>query len=189
MLIRPATPADIPAMMRLVNHSATAAHWSRAQYDRVFGDDAPRRLALVIEEEAMLAGISGRARNRAGVGNRKHRDCRGGAAARAWHPAAGRVSWIALAPKREPACFSRCGNPIMRRDCFTKSGHSRRAAGVPATTLSRKKMPSCTAYPLRKQPVGASTNCRVIGATSVTYGCDFAHASCENWIAAIFTLC
>jgi len=57
MPIRPATPADIPAMMQLVNHSATAAHWSRAQYDRVFGGDAPRRLALVIEEQAALQGF------------------------------------------------------------------------------------------------------------------------------------
>ncbi len=57
MLIRPAIPADIPAMMRLVNHSATAAHWSRAQYDRVFGDGSPRRLALVIEEESVLQGF------------------------------------------------------------------------------------------------------------------------------------
>jgi ribosomal-protein-alanine N-acetyltransferase len=57
MLIRHATPADIHAMMRLVNHSATAAHWSRAQYDRVFGEDAPRRLALVIDEESVLQGF------------------------------------------------------------------------------------------------------------------------------------
>ena len=57
MLIRPATPADIPAMMRLVNHSATAAHWSREQYDRVFGGDAPRRLALVIEESNIIQGF------------------------------------------------------------------------------------------------------------------------------------
>ena len=57
MHIRPATPADIPAMMRLVNHSATAAHWSREQYDRVFGGDAPRRLALVIEESNIIQGF------------------------------------------------------------------------------------------------------------------------------------
>jgi ribosomal-protein-alanine N-acetyltransferase len=57
MLIRPATPSDISAMMTLVNHSATAAHWSRGQYDRVFGEDAPRRLALVIEDEAILQGF------------------------------------------------------------------------------------------------------------------------------------
>ena len=53
MLIRPATPADIPAMMRLVSHSATAAHWSREQYERVFGGDSPRREAWVIVENVL----------------------------------------------------------------------------------------------------------------------------------------
>jgi ribosomal-protein-alanine N-acetyltransferase len=57
MKVRPATPADIPAMMRLVNHSATAAHWSREQYDQVFGGDSPRRVALVIEEAPGLQGF------------------------------------------------------------------------------------------------------------------------------------
>lgn len=57
MRVRPATPVDIPAMMRLVTHSVTAAHWSRAQYDRVFGADAPRRVALVIEEQAGVQGF------------------------------------------------------------------------------------------------------------------------------------
>jgi ribosomal-protein-alanine N-acetyltransferase len=57
MKVRPAIPADIPAMMRLVNHSATAAHWSREQYDRVFGGGSPRRIALVIEEATGLQGF------------------------------------------------------------------------------------------------------------------------------------
>jgi len=57
MHVRPATPADIPAMMKLVNHSATAAHWSREQYDRVFGGEAPRRFALVIEETVGMQGF------------------------------------------------------------------------------------------------------------------------------------
>jgi ribosomal-protein-alanine N-acetyltransferase len=56
MIVRAAIREDIPAMMRLANHSATAAHWSRAQYDRVF-DAVPRRLALVIEEVAVLKGF------------------------------------------------------------------------------------------------------------------------------------
>src|SRR5215472_2680702 len=51
MRVRPATPADIPAMMRLVNHSSTAAHWSREQYELVFGHDAPRRAAWIIEDD------------------------------------------------------------------------------------------------------------------------------------------
>jgi [ribosomal protein S18]-alanine N-acetyltransferase len=53
MRIRPAKPADIPAMMRLVNHSVTAAHWSRDQYERVFCGDSPRREAWVIEENVL----------------------------------------------------------------------------------------------------------------------------------------
>ena len=57
MHIRPATPADTPAMMRLVKHSATAAQWSREQFERVFGDDPPRRVALVIEEAVGVQGF------------------------------------------------------------------------------------------------------------------------------------
>jgi len=57
MRIRPATAADIPAMMPLANHSATAAQWSRAQYDRLFSNDPPRRIALVIEEGSRVQGF------------------------------------------------------------------------------------------------------------------------------------
>ncbi len=57
MRVRPATPADIPSMMRLMQHSATAAHWSREQYDRVFGGDSPQRVALVIEEAGDVQGF------------------------------------------------------------------------------------------------------------------------------------
>jgi [ribosomal protein S18]-alanine N-acetyltransferase len=57
MPIRPATPDDIPDMMKVVNHSVTAAHWSREQYASVFGDEAPRRIALVIEESGLLQGF------------------------------------------------------------------------------------------------------------------------------------
>jgi ribosomal-protein-alanine N-acetyltransferase len=56
MHIRPATPADIPAMMRLVSHSATAAQWSRKQFERVFGED-PRRVVLVVEEAVGVQGF------------------------------------------------------------------------------------------------------------------------------------
>ena len=57
MQIRPATPADIAAMTRLVSHSATAAQWSREQYERVFGDETPRRVALVVEEAVGVQGF------------------------------------------------------------------------------------------------------------------------------------
>jgi ribosomal-protein-alanine N-acetyltransferase len=57
MNIRRATAVDIPEMMTLGNHSATASHWSRAKYERVFSNDAPRRVALVIEEGSVLQGF------------------------------------------------------------------------------------------------------------------------------------
>ena len=55
MHIRPATSADVPAMMEL--HSATAARWSREQYDRALGDESPKRTVLVIEEAVGLQGF------------------------------------------------------------------------------------------------------------------------------------
>ncbi len=57
MHLRPATPADVPSMMKLVHHSATAARWSREQYDQVFGAEGPRRIALVIEESVGMQGF------------------------------------------------------------------------------------------------------------------------------------
>jgi ribosomal-protein-alanine N-acetyltransferase len=81
--VRPATSADIPAMMALEKHAVTAAHWSREQYEQVFaasaqsgdsaggtpaGQPAGRRrygslaeqlprLALVIEAESAVQGF------------------------------------------------------------------------------------------------------------------------------------
>ena len=56
-LIRPATPADIPAMMRLTDHSATAAHWSRDQYDQIFTQDVPQPLAMIVQDSEGLQGF------------------------------------------------------------------------------------------------------------------------------------
>ena len=53
MLIRPATAADISAMMALEHTSVTAAHWPQHQYEAVFGDSACR-LAFALEEEGKL---------------------------------------------------------------------------------------------------------------------------------------
>jgi len=55
--IRPATPADIPAMLKLEKHAVTAAHWTQPQYERMFSQADPRRLALVIEEETTTQGF------------------------------------------------------------------------------------------------------------------------------------
>jgi ribosomal-protein-alanine acetyltransferase len=59
--IRHAIPADIPTMMALERNAATAAHWSREQYENAFSGDGPARVLLVVEEDAGLQGfIAGR---------------------------------------------------------------------------------------------------------------------------------
>ena len=59
MLVRPATEADLPAMIALERESPTAAHWTEQQYRQLFspvpGD--PQRLAVVIEEESTVLGF------------------------------------------------------------------------------------------------------------------------------------
>jgi [ribosomal protein S18]-alanine N-acetyltransferase len=57
MHVRPATPADAAFMMRLAQHSATAAQWTHEQYQRVFDAETPQRLALVIEEASGVQGF------------------------------------------------------------------------------------------------------------------------------------
>jgi ribosomal-protein-alanine N-acetyltransferase len=59
MKIRPATPADVPALQAIERHAATAAHWSEADYARLFAAE-PRRLALVIEEKELLGFLVAR---------------------------------------------------------------------------------------------------------------------------------
>ena len=57
MLVRPASPDDIPAMMSLERHAVTAAHWPQAQYEQAFAPSAPARLLLVIEETPHIQGF------------------------------------------------------------------------------------------------------------------------------------
>lgn len=47
MLIRPATPDDVPSMRALEQQAATAAHWAEREYDALFAAEAPPRVALV----------------------------------------------------------------------------------------------------------------------------------------------
>jgi [ribosomal protein S18]-alanine N-acetyltransferase len=62
MRIRPASPADIPAMMVLEKHAATAAHWSVEQHESAFSSGAPSRVVLILEEDGgVQAFIAGRA--------------------------------------------------------------------------------------------------------------------------------
>lgn len=52
MIVRPATAADIPAMLDLERQNPLAAHWSERQYKEIFrtNESGPRRLVLVIDE-------------------------------------------------------------------------------------------------------------------------------------------
>jgi ribosomal-protein-alanine N-acetyltransferase len=50
--IRLATSADIPAIIDLANRTASAAHWSVEQYQQIFTNEIPRRIALVSEEQS-----------------------------------------------------------------------------------------------------------------------------------------
>ncbi len=59
MLLRRATPADIPNMRELEQHSETAAHWNAAQYDALFAANAQIRIALVVEEQLTESTIRG----------------------------------------------------------------------------------------------------------------------------------
>jgi ribosomal-protein-alanine N-acetyltransferase len=55
MLVRPATPADIPAMMAIERHAVSAAHWKQDDYFRIFTENAPRRVALLLEDDGVVA--------------------------------------------------------------------------------------------------------------------------------------
>jgi ribosomal-protein-alanine N-acetyltransferase len=59
--VRLATVADIPTMMQLEKHAATAGHWSREQYEQIFsvtGSPGSRQaVVLVIEEEGTVLGF------------------------------------------------------------------------------------------------------------------------------------
>lgn len=57
MKIRSATPDDISTMVVLERQAATAAKWSRLEYDQLFAADGPHRVALVVEDEAGVQGF------------------------------------------------------------------------------------------------------------------------------------
>ena len=59
MLIRPATPDDVPSMRALEQQTETAAHWAEREYDALFAADAPPRIALVATSEADAGRVVG----------------------------------------------------------------------------------------------------------------------------------
>jgi ribosomal-protein-alanine acetyltransferase len=56
--VRPATPADLPALLGLDRGAPAAAHWSEADYRRLFAEAG--RVALVIEDGSVEGFIIGR---------------------------------------------------------------------------------------------------------------------------------
>jgi [ribosomal protein S18]-alanine N-acetyltransferase len=55
--VRPATAADIPALMSVASHAVTAAHWSESQYRSLFSAAEHGRMGWVIEEDSELQGF------------------------------------------------------------------------------------------------------------------------------------
>lgn len=56
--VRPATPADIPALLALERSAPAAAHWSDADYQRLL--ESAGHVTLVIEEDRVQGFIVGR---------------------------------------------------------------------------------------------------------------------------------
>jgi [ribosomal protein S18]-alanine N-acetyltransferase len=59
VLIRPATPDDVPSMRVLEQQTETAAHWAEREYDALFAVEAPPRIALVATSEVDAGRVVG----------------------------------------------------------------------------------------------------------------------------------
>jgi ribosomal-protein-alanine acetyltransferase len=57
LIIRPATPADVPAIVALERACQTAAHWGPAEYAHVFDAGTTPRVLLVAEESTIVGFI------------------------------------------------------------------------------------------------------------------------------------
>ncbi len=57
MQIRSATAADIPHMRVLEQQADSAAHWAEREYDALFAPEAPRRIALIADNENRVTGF------------------------------------------------------------------------------------------------------------------------------------
>src|ERR1041385_3560122 len=72
--VRPAEPADLPRLVEIASHSATAAQWNQSEYLKLFAADQPpthpqvrvhgepnvqpqHRTALVVEQAGSVAGF------------------------------------------------------------------------------------------------------------------------------------
>lgn len=59
MIIRQATPDDLPQLQALERATENAAHWSDREYDALFAPEAPPRVALVAAYQANLQTVVG----------------------------------------------------------------------------------------------------------------------------------
>jgi ribosomal-protein-alanine acetyltransferase len=59
VLIRNASPEDLPQIRALERQTDSAAHWSQREYNALFAAEFPKRVALVITEEASSSHIHG----------------------------------------------------------------------------------------------------------------------------------
>jgi [ribosomal protein S18]-alanine N-acetyltransferase len=59
VLIRLATPDDVPFIRALEQRAASAAHWAEREYDALFEADAPVRFVLVAVNESDAAQLDG----------------------------------------------------------------------------------------------------------------------------------
>ena len=55
--VRAAIAADIPNLLSLERESATAAHWSEVEYQKLFAPGFLERVALVIKADGRLVGF------------------------------------------------------------------------------------------------------------------------------------
>jgi [ribosomal protein S18]-alanine N-acetyltransferase len=58
--VRPGTAADLPHLMAIARHSATAAQWSRAEYENLVSSDTHREFLVVVEDGGVCGFIVGR---------------------------------------------------------------------------------------------------------------------------------
>jgi ribosomal-protein-alanine N-acetyltransferase len=56
--VRPAELADLPRLVEIASHSATAAQWNHAEYLKLFSQETQQgRTALVVEQEGSVVGF------------------------------------------------------------------------------------------------------------------------------------
>lgn len=56
--VRPAEPADLPRLVEIASHSATAAQWNQAEYHKLFASELlQNRTAMVVEQDGTVVGF------------------------------------------------------------------------------------------------------------------------------------